>query len=61
MNLRPMTDVEKRAAAKAFIAKWSGQVGEKQNSQKFWFELLTDIFGVEHVTDVLDFGSARHA
>ena len=55
MNIRSMTDVEKRAAAKAFIAKWSGQVGEKQNSQKFWFELLTDVFGVEHVTDVLDF------
>ena len=55
MNIRPMTDVEKRSAAKAFIAKWSGQVGEKQNSQKFWFELLTDVFGVEHVTDVLDF------
>ena len=47
MNLRQMTDVEKRAAAKAFVKTWLGRGDEKQDAQNFWRELLQSIYGVE--------------
>ena len=37
---------ESKAAA-AFAAKWAGVGDEKQDSQRFWFELLQKVYGVE--------------
>ena len=34
-------------AAAAFAKKWEGRGYEKGESQTFWIELLTEIFGVE--------------
>ena len=54
MNIRPMTDVEKRSAAKTFVETWLGRGDEKQDAQNFWRDLLHDVYGVESVTsDVL--------
>ena len=39
-------DLQKRAAA-AFAAKWQGKGDEKQDSQRFWIELLQKVYGVE--------------
>ena len=47
MNIRPMTDVEKRSAAKTFVETWLGRGDEKQDAQNFWRELLQSVFGVE--------------
>ena len=47
MNIRPMTDVERRAAAKAFVQTWTGRGDEKQDAQNFWRELLQSVYGVE--------------
>ena len=47
MNIRPMTDVEKRAAAKAFVRAWTGRGDEKQDAQNFWRQLLQSVYGVE--------------
>ena len=47
MNIRPMTDVEKRSAAKAFVETWLGRGDEKQDAQNFWRELLQSVYGVE--------------
>lgn len=47
MNIRPMTDVEKRAAAKAFVETWTGRGDEKQDAQNFWRQLLSKVYGVE--------------
>ena len=47
MNLRQMTDVEKRNAAKAFAAVWKDRGDEKQDAQNFWRELLQSVYGVE--------------
>lgn len=46
MNLRPMTDVEKRAAAKAFAKAWTGRGDEKQDAQNFWRMLLSNVYGM---------------
>ena len=46
MNIRPMTDVEKRSAAKAFVETWLGRGDEKQDAQNFWRMLLSTVYGV---------------
>ena len=43
MNIRPMTDVEKRAAAKSFVETWTGRGDEKQDAQNFWRMLLSTV------------------
>ncbi len=55
MNLRSMTDVEKRAAAKHFVEVWTGKGYEKGESQKFWLSLLSEVMGVEHASEVITF------
>lgn len=50
-----MTDVQQRAAAKHFADYWKGKGYEKGESQKFWLSLLSDVFGVEHVAEVIEF------
>ena len=47
MNIRSMTDVERRGAAKAFVQTWTGRGDEKQDAQNFWRELLQSVYGVE--------------
>jgi len=42
-----MTKVEQQAAAKNFSEKWQGHGDEKQDSQRFWIELLQKVYGVE--------------
>lgn len=36
-----------KSAAAAFAAKWQGKGDEKQDSQRFWIELLQKVYGVE--------------
>lgn len=40
---------------KAFIAKWQGKGKEKQDTHKFWEELVEIVLEVEHGRDILDF------
>ena len=47
-----MTDVEKRTAAARFAADWKGRGDEKQETQRFWIELLTKVFGVDGSTAI---------
>ena len=43
-----MTDKQMAAAATAFAARWEGRGYEKGDSQLFWTELLTEVFGIEN-------------
>ena len=43
-----MTDTQQRAAAKAFAKNWKDRGYEKGDSQIFWVELLTTVFGGIH-------------
>lgn len=47
-----MTDAEKRLAAKEFAVAWKGHGDEKQETQRFWIELLTKVFGVDGSTAI---------
>ena len=42
------TEKQQAAAAAAFAERWKGRGYEKGDSQVFWTELLTEIFGVEN-------------
>ncbi len=43
-----MTDKQMAVAATAFAARWKGRGYEKGDSQLFWTELLTEVFGIEN-------------
>ena len=55
-----MTDVQQRAAAKAFSEYWTDKGYEKGESQPFWLSLLRDVFGVEHPEQYITFEDQVH-
>ena len=48
-------DRQMAAAAAAFAARWQGRGYEKGDSQSFWIELLTEVFGVENPASFIRF------
>ncbi|MBR5087693.1 MAG: class I SAM-dependent DNA methyltransferase [Muribaculaceae bacterium] len=50
-----MTEKQQKAAAREFSLKWEGRGYEKGESQKFWMQLLSEVYGVEHVADFIEF------
>ena len=50
-----MTDVQQRAAAKEFTAYWAGRGDEKQETQRFWIDLLRNVYGVEEPEKAIEF------
>lgn len=55
-----MNDVQQRAAAKAFAAKWENRGYEKGESQPFWIELLQKVLGVEDPVGFITFEEQVH-
>lgn len=56
IELRPMTDVEQRLAAKDFAQTWLKRDGfEIREGQMFWMILLYSVFGVVNVSDCIQF------
>ena len=50
-----MTQTEQKKRAKQFAARWQGRGYEKGETQKFWIDLFTSVFGVENCTDFIFF------
>ena len=50
-----MTDVQQKGAAKQFVKDWLGHGDEKQETQRFWIDLLQNVFGVEQATKAIEF------
>ena len=50
-----MTEKQQKAAAREFATKWEGRGYEKGESQKFWLQLLSEVYGVEHAADFIEF------
>jgi len=49
------TEKQQAAAAKRFAEKWRGKGYEKGDSQIFWTELLTEVFGIEDPSTFIRF------
>ena len=41
------TEKQQAAAAAQFVERWKGRGYEKGESQPFWIDLLTNVFGIE--------------
>lgn len=50
-----MTDAGRRAAAREFAAYWTGRGDEKQETQRFWIDLLRNVYGVEKPETFIEF------
>lgn len=48
-----MTDKQMSAAAAEFARRWQGRGYEKGESQLFWTDLLTKVYGVENIADFI--------
>lgn len=55
-----MTDLEQKKKAKDFAKSWEGKGYEKGQSQIFWTTLLTDVFGIENVSEFIEFEDQVH-
>lgn len=54
-EVRAMTEMEKRTAAKEFAADWKGRGDEKQETQAFWMALLQKVFDVAEPEKYIEF------
>lgn len=50
-----MTDVQQRAAAKEFAAYWKNRGDEKQETQRFWIDLLRNVYAVPNPEQSIEF------
>ncbi len=50
-----MTLLEQQKAAKTFVENWTGHGYEKGESQKFWMDLLTSVFGIRDIANFVFF------
>ena len=50
-----MTDVQQRAAAKKFAEYWSSRGDEKQETARFWMDLLQNVYGIENPSQYIEF------
>mgnify|MGYP002622615065 FL=1 len=50
-----MTPIEQQKAARKFVADWTGKGYEKGESQKFWLDLLCNVFGVQDFASFISF------
>ena len=55
-----MTDLEQKNRAKKFAEFWKDKGYEKGQSQIFWTTLLTDVFGVENISEFIEFEDQVH-
>lgn len=50
-----MTDVQQRASAKEFAAYWKNRGDEKQETQRFWIDLLRNVYGSPNPEQSIEF------
>lgn len=55
-----ISEQEKKRAAKEFAAFWKGKGYEKGESQKFWMELLGQVYGVDNPSHFIVFEDQVH-
>ena len=55
-----MTDLEQKNRVKKFAEFWKDKGYEKGQSQIFWTTLLTDVFGVENISEFIEFEDQVH-
>lgn len=55
-----MNDKEQNQKAKEFAKYWKNKGYEKGQSQQFWIQLLTDVYGVQNPSEFIEFEDQVH-
>ncbi len=55
-----LSEKEQKKAAKEFSTRWQGRGYEKGESNLFWIDLLTHIFGVDNIAEFIRFEDQVH-
>ena len=55
-----MNDKEQKKAAREFAARWQGRGYEKGESNLFWIDLLTHVYGVDNIAEFISFEDQVH-
>lgn len=55
-----MTDKEQSQKAKEFSKFWNNKGYEKGQSQQFWLQLLTEVYGVQNPSEFIEFEDQVH-
>ena len=55
-----MTDKEQSQKAKEFAKFWNNKGYEKGQSQQFWLQLLTEVYGVQNPSEFIEFEDQVH-
>lgn len=50
-----MTDAEQREAARQFVNRWMNKGKEDEHGRSYWIDLLSNILGMDNVTERIDF------
>lgn len=50
-----MTDTEQREAARQFVKRWIGKGKEDEDGRSYWIDLLSNVLGMENITERLNF------
>ncbi len=50
-----MTDAEQREATRQFINRWRGRGREDEDGRSYWIDLLTNVLGMDNVTERVNF------
>ena len=50
-----MTDAEQREAARQFVNRWMGKGKEDEDGRSYWIDLLTNVMGMDNITQRLNF------
>ena len=50
-----MTEADQKKAAKKFLETWTGKGYEKGESQKYWLDLLCNVYGVQDFANFISF------
>ena len=50
-----MTQFEQEQAAKKFVEIWKDKGNERSEAQKFWLQLLREVYGVQNSEQYIDF------
>lgn len=50
-----MTDAEQREAVRQFVNRWMGKGKEDEDGRSYWIDLLSNVLGMDNVTERLNF------
>ena len=55
-----MTEKEQKKAVREFAERWKDKGSERAESQPFWIDLLTNVYGITNISEFIRFEDKVH-